>query len=89
MNTHPTPPIVRDASDRALRTLLQGLAVDVVVALCLALSTAVAGGIEWTSAYWAALGIVAGKSVVTAVLSYVMRLVVPPAVPTARGGGAP
>lgn len=82
MNTHPTPPIVRDASDRAFRTLLQGLLVDVLAAVGVALTVAVVGGIEWTRAYWIALALAAAKSAVTAIVSYFSRLVVPPATPT-------
>ncbi len=82
MNPHSTPPIVKDASDRAFRTLLQGLAVDVLAAVGVAATAAVVGGIEWTRAYWIALALAVAKSAVTAVVSYFARLVVPPAAPT-------
>jgi len=91
MNAHTSSPsaVVRDASNRGLRTLAQGLAVDVLAAVAVVLTAAVAGGIEWTEAYWVALGLAVAKSAVTALVSYVARLVVPPAVqPTTRAGGA-
>lgn len=90
MNAHfniPPNAVERDAANRASRTLFQGLAVDVLAAVAVALTVAIAGGIEWTSAYWAALGLAAAKSAVTAIVSYVSRIVVPPATaPTTRAG---
>lgn len=80
MNTDFTPPRVEaDAQTRAFRTLIQGLTVDVVAAVCVALAAAVVGGIEWTQAYWIALALAVGKSAVTAIVSYLARKVVPPA----------
>lgn len=77
---------VADAGVRGLRTLAQGLVVDVLAAAAFALTAAVAGGIEWTRAYWIALALVVGKSIVTALVSYVARFVIPPATPTTEGG---
>lgn len=93
MNAHLSTPnaVVRDAGNRALRTLAQGLAVDVLAAVSIALTAAVAGGIEWTSAYWVALALAVAKSAIVAVVSYLARLTLPPAqAPTtsARPGGA-
>jgi len=79
MNADSTPPTDRDASERAFRTLLQGLAVDVLAGIGVALTAAVAGGIQWTQAYWVALALAVGKSAVTAVVSYFARKLVPPA----------
>jgi hypothetical protein len=79
MNADSTPPADRDASERAFRTLLQGLAVDVLAGIGVALTAAVAGGIQWTQAYWIALALAVGKSAVTAVVSYFARKLVPPA----------
>lgn len=79
MNTAPTPPVERDASERALRTLTQGVLLDVATALVVAMTAGIAGGIEWTSAYWVALGLAMSKSAVTAVVAYVARILVPPA----------
>lgn len=83
MNTPlPSPNAVeRDASNRALRTLTQGLVVDVLAAVAVVLTVAVAGGIEWTQVYWAALGLAVAKSAITALVSYAHRLLVPPATP--------
>lgn len=90
MNTPITPGRVEaDAQTRAWRTLTQGLAVDVLAAIAIALTAAIAGGIEWTQAYWIALGLAVGKSVVTSVVSYFARKMVPPANPTTSAvGGA-
>ncbi len=79
MTDTPTPRYgVRDASNRAVRTLIQGLIVDLSVAVALALSAAIAGGIQWTRAYWIALALAVAKSAVTAIVAYTMRYVVPP-----------
>lgn len=78
MNTLPTPSPERDATERAWRTLLQGLAVDVAAAIGVALTAGLAGGIEWTHAYWLTLALAIGKSAVTAIVSYVARKLVPP-----------
>lgn len=79
MNANPTPPIETDARQRALRTLAQGFAVDVAAGIGVALAAGLAGGIEWTQAYWVALGLAVAKSAVTAAVSYVARKLVPPA----------
>jgi hypothetical protein len=74
MNTDSTPPVESDARQRALRTLAQGFAVDVAAGVGVALAAGLAGGIEWTQAYWVALGLA-----VTAAVSYIARKLVPPA----------
>lgn len=79
MNATPTPPVETDARERALRTFAQGFGVDVAAGIVVALSAGIAGGIEWTSAYWVALGLAVGKSAVTAAVSYFARKLVPPA----------
>jgi hypothetical protein len=89
MNALPTPSVEQDAQVRAFRTFAQGLTVDVFAAIAVALTAAVAGGIEWTSAYWVALGLAVSKSVIVAIVSYLARRFVPPAnAPTTRGVGA-
>lgn len=90
MNAHESTPnaVVRDAGNRAWRTLAQGLLVDVTAATAVAVAAAIAGGIEWTQAYWLGLSLAVGKSVITAAVSYVARLALPPEVPTTRAGGA-
>lgn len=80
MNADSTPSTERDASERAFRTLLQGLAVDVLAAVGVALTAAIAGGIQWTQAYWLALSLAVAKSAVTAIVSYFARKLVPPTV---------
>lgn len=79
MNALPTPSANADAAERAQRTLLQGLAVDVLAGVSVALAAAVAGGIEWTQAYWVAFALAVGKSVLTAAFSYFARRMMPPA----------
>lgn len=79
MNTPDTPPIESDARNRAFRTWIQGLALDVAAGAAVALAAAIAGGIEWTRVYWVTLGLVVAKSCVQAVVSYFARKFVPPA----------
>jgi hypothetical protein len=79
MNADTTPSVTRDASERAFRTLLQGLLVDVLAAVGVALTAAISGGITWTQVYWVALALAVGKSAVTAIVSYFARKLAPPA----------
>jgi hypothetical protein len=89
MNTLPTPSTEADAQQRAFRTLVQGLGFDVLTGTTVALTAAVFGGIEWTQAYWVALGLAVAKSAVVAAVSYLARKYVPPLkAPTGEGGGA-
>lgn len=66
-----------DATIRALRSFAWGLLIDVTVAVVLVLGTAFSA-IEWTPAYWTALGLTLAKSVLQAVVAYVARRVLPP-----------
>jgi hypothetical protein len=66
-----------DARSRAARSLLWGLAVDVSVAVVLALITNV-GGLEWTATYWRALGLMVAKTAVQAAVAYAGRRLIPP-----------
>jgi hypothetical protein len=66
-----------DATERSLRSFIQGFLLDIVVAVTLVLATAF-GAIEWTPLYWKALGLTLAKSVLQAAVSYVMRVVVAP-----------
>lgn len=79
MNTDSTPPVATDAANRAFRTLIQGLAFDVAAAVVVALSAAIAPGIEWTRAYWLALCLAIFKSAIVSMVSYFARKLVPPA----------
>lgn len=80
VNTLPTPaPTAADAKNRAFRTLVQSLLVDVGAAVVLAL-TPLLSGIEWKRSYWIAVGLLAARSAVTALVSWVARRVIPPAI---------
>lgn len=78
MNATPTPSPESDARERALRTLTQGFLVDVGAGVAVALVAGIAGGIEWTQAYWIALGLAVAKSAITAAVSYFARKISPP-----------
>ena len=67
-----------DAKSRAWRTLVQGGTVTIAAAV-VPVVLAATGTIEWTGAWWAALGVTVGQTALTAGLSYVARLKVPPA----------
>lgn len=69
-----------DARNRAWRTLAQGLLLDVGVAVALLLAVALAD-VQWTRAYWIALGASLGRTVAQTGVAYVMRHLKPP--PTA------
>lgn len=71
-----------DARNRAWRTLMQGLLIDVAAALVLVLTPALTT-VEWTPAFWAGVAALAGKSVLQAVVAFVARKVVPPPLDTA------
>ncbi|MDG4784367.1 hypothetical protein O7626_41135 [Micromonospora sp. WMMD1102] len=67
-----------DAKNRAFRTFWQGLLVDVGAVLAAVLVVAL-GDIQWTETYWIGVASLVGKTVITAVVSYVARKTVPPA----------
>lgn len=70
-----------DAANRGFRTLIQGVAIDVAVAVAAVLLLWLPDANFADEAAWVMLGTSVGKSVLTAVASYVMRLKVqPPAV---------
>lgn len=76
----PTNPTTRtDATDRAWRTLVQGLAIDVAIAIAAALLVWLPDADISTREAWTVLGITLAKTVLTAVASFVMRLKVDPA----------
>lgn len=80
MSTYP-PSSTADARNRAFRTFVQGLAVDVVGATALAVGPALAGAdFAWSRAYWLSVAGLAAKTAVTTAVSYVARRVAPPAV---------
>jgi uncharacterized membrane protein YcjF (UPF0283 family) len=78
-NSLPVPAdTATDARNRAWRTLVQSLAVDIGAAVILAVTPLLAN-IEWKKSYWIAVGLLAARSVVTAAVSWVARRVIPPA----------
>lgn len=64
--------VLADAADRAWRTFKSGVGIDIAVGLALAIAPLVSD-LEWTKAYWVILGTTAAKSVIQAVVSYVVR----------------
>lgn len=68
-----------DAKNRAWRTLAQSLLVDVGAATVLAVTPLLAD-VQWSKGYWVAVGLLAARSAVTAVVAWVARKVLPPAV---------
>lgn len=66
-----------DAKDRAWRTFLQGLAIDVGVAVVLVLAVAFTK-IEWTLLYWQGLGLSLSRTILQSGVAYLMRVFVKP-----------
>ena len=62
-----------DAKNRALRSFLQGLGIDVAVALATVLVTAFADAGNWGAVQWAILSFTLFKTCVQSLASYVMR----------------
>jgi len=67
-----------DAAQRAKRTFLQGIALDVAVAVAVALLAWLPDADLTNKQAWIILGTSLAKTVLTAVASYVMRLKVRP-----------
>lgn len=65
----------QDARNRAWRTLLQGLAFDVLAAVVLVVFTAVSKAEAWSDFEWTLLAFTVFKSVMVSGLSYLMRTV--------------
>lgn len=64
--------LVRQARRNALRTFVQGLAIDVVVAVSILVAQLVAAPLsEWQG--WAAIGVALARTALGAAASYVMR----------------
>jgi hypothetical protein len=80
LNPLPVPKSVEaDARNRAFRTFVQALAVDVLAAVMLAVGpTLVDQHFAWTRAYWATVGLLAAKTAVQTVVSYAARKTIPP-----------
>lgn len=78
MSHHYAPMSVEaDARDRAWRTFVQGLAIDVSGALLVALMVPMTD-IRWTREYWIGVGLLAGKTVIHSAVSYLYRKLVAP-----------
>lgn len=60
-----------------VRIFVQGLLLDVAVAVTLFLATVI-GNLEWTKVYWIALGLGVARSAITAVVAYLVRRLLPP-----------
>lgn len=70
-----TVPVTVDAADRAKRTLLQQLPLDLAVILIPLLIDVLANTSSWGSrAYWVTVVVAVGKTVLGVLLAYVMRL---------------
>jgi hypothetical protein len=69
----PPPQLKADAKNRAWRTTLQGLAIDVAVAVALVLVTLLAPVGGWGEIQWAVLGFTLFKTVLMAVAAFIMR----------------
>lgn len=68
-----------DIKDRVMRSLKQGLLFDILLAVLLSISTGVSS-LEWSRAYWAALGLSIAKTFLVAAVAGLMRRYYPPAV---------
>lgn len=68
-----------DARNRAWRTLVQGLGIDLAVALLLAIGPSLVGNdFAWSTGYWRTLGLLAAKTAIQTLVSYAARKLVPP-----------
>lgn len=70
MGAHSVTPLVLDAQNRAWRTFMQGLGVDVLGALALTVYTVLSGP---DPVVWTVFGALLAKTFGTSVASYVMR----------------
>lgn len=77
MSDHDVFVVAADAKDRAWRTFLQGMGIDVAIAVTLVLAIAFTD-IKWTAEYWTALGLSVGRTLLQTCVSYVMRVFVKP-----------
>lgn len=76
VQTYP-PSASADATNRAVRTFVIGLGIDVGTAVAAMLVVSL-GDVVWTKAYWVALGALVGKTVVASAVSYFARKFAPP-----------
>lgn len=75
------PSAAADARNRAWRTFVQGLLIDVLIAVTGLLYAGIsAPDFAWSRAYWTAVGLALAKTTMTTITAYVMRKMAPPAV---------
>lgn len=85
MNTIDLPATVEvDARNRAWRTFVQGLGIDVLAAVVVTLLPMVTV-LEWSLAWWLALGLAVSRSALGALVAYLARKLVTPSVGAATG----
>jgi hypothetical protein len=73
------PSTSADARNRALRTFVQGLLFDVVLAVSVTLAAAIAApDFVWSGTYWTALGLTLAKTGIMSATAYVARTMAPP-----------
>jgi hypothetical protein len=73
------PSVAQDARNRAWRTFGQGLLFDVLLSVCVVLTTALAApDFAWTGAHWTVLGLSLAKTAVMTATAYVARRIAPP-----------
>lgn len=71
--------VTRDAQARAGRTFWQGLGIDLLISIAGTLILVLADSpLVWTKEYWAALGTLVLKTVLTSAASYAARFWAPP-----------
>lgn len=80
-------PVKAAAAERGTRTLIQGLAWDVVIAIAVVLLAWLPDANLTAAEAWLALGVAVAKSVLTAAASYVMRIKRAPSEETVSPGG--
>lgn len=69
----PIEQVKADALQRALRTFVAGLGIDLAVAAAMVIGVAVAGWGSWGDVQWGVLSFSLAKSITQAVVAYVMR----------------
>lgn len=67
------------AKERAVRSLLSGFGIDILVAVAMALSILIGPWTGWGEVQWGLLAFTVFKSVLQAAISYVLRLKLQPA----------
>lgn len=79
----PAEALKADASNRALRTFLQGLGTDLLAAVLLFLLPVVTSADGWDDFEWSVMGFLLAKTAVVTLFSYLMRTVLDPSkIPT-------